>query len=85
MALLSEQHRGEQRNIQVRLQCENQERDCETGIRWTDDAVATVLGAFFWGIFVSEVFKKHFLRNSKHINLFVQMFGGFENVSLLRW
>jgi len=32
------------------------EKDCgDNQISWTDDAVATVLGAFFWGIFVSEV------------------------------
>ena len=24
-------------------------------IDWTDDAIATVLGAFFWGIFFAEV------------------------------
>ena len=28
---------------------------CESGIDWSDSDVAAVLGAFFWGIFFSEV------------------------------
>ena len=45
------------RSCENRTEARAEKENCKNGISWTDDAVATVLGGFFWGIFVSEVSK----------------------------